>query len=67
MIFNGKKTWKWEEKVPVSQQIHVDLEEQIENPIQPTMSMERAHHKLNKNNQPKKKIMITIKETRIIN
>ena len=36
VIFDEKKTWTWEEKITVNQQIPVDLEEeQTEAPIQP--------------------------------
>ena len=30
VIFEEKKTWKWEEKVTVNQHIHMDLEEEVE-------------------------------------
>ena len=55
VVFDDKKTWTWEEKITVNQQIPVDLEgEQASAPIQPHYEhgeRERAHHKLNKKNQ----------------
>ena len=36
VVFDEKKTWTWEEKITINQQIPLDLEEeQAEAPIQP--------------------------------